>query len=135
MLVNTKRRRHCCRCYPKRLTDYLDLFAQPVYQMTFRDSYVVSTCLGSICTIFFIFGLVGVLFSKTILYLENNASTFTVTEGIDYGYYSVDSEFDKHSMAIGLIYRPEYQAQMDLVVSASTFTKFLDTLVDIQMFT
>ena len=80
-------------------------------------------------------GLVFVLFSKTILYLDNNANTFTVTEGIEYGYYSVDTEFDRHSIAVGLIYRPEYQDQMDTITASISFTDYLDTLVDIKMYT
>ena len=91
--------------------------------------------MGSICTLIFLLGLVFVLFSKTILYLENNANTFTVTEGVEYGYYSVDTEFDRHSIAVGLIYRPEYQDQMDTITASISFTDYLDTLVDIKMYT
>ena len=83
-----------CGCYPKRMTDYLDLFAEPVYNFTFRDSYVVSTIVGSICTIVLVMVLVFVLFFKVQNYIELNPNTFTVTEGMEYGYFPADQEFD-----------------------------------------
>ena len=86
----------------------MDLFAQPVYHFTFRDSYVVSTCLGSICTCAFIAILVIVMFSRTIAFLNNNDSNFTLTETLEYDYYSRDDQFDRHQIAIGLVYKPEF---------------------------
>ena len=98
----------CCKCYPKRVTDYFDLFAEPVYQFTFEDSYVVSTCVGSLCTIFLILVLAVVLLAKVGVYLDDDPSTFTVTKGVEYGYYPVETEFDQHLLAVGLSYRAEY---------------------------
>ena len=37
-------------------------------------------------------------------------------------------------MAIGLIYKPEFQSQMDTITRSIEFTTYLATLVDIQMF-
>ena len=91
--------------------------------------------VGSICTIAFVAALVFVLFAKTILFLENDPKTFTVAEGIEFGYYGTDSEFDQHQIAVGLIYKPEHQAQMDLVKRSSDFTTYLESLVNIEMFT
>ena len=79
MCCNNRKRRACCNCYPKRLTDFVDLFAEPVYHFTFRDSYVVSTCMGACCTLAYILGLVYVLFAKSLLYHSNDPNTFTVT--------------------------------------------------------
>lgn len=107
---NKKRKALCCNCYPKRFTDYFDMFAEPVYHFTFRDSYVVSTCMGALCTCGYIAGLAFVIFFKTILYLDNDPNTFTVTEGVEYGWYQIDTEFNQHQMAIGLIYKPEFQS-------------------------
>ena len=104
-----KKRRSCCNPKSKRFTDYLDLFAQPVYNFTFRDSYVVSTVPGSVCTILFMIMLVVVFFAKAILYIERDPSTFTVTKTLEYGYYSSSTAFDRHSIAFGLIYKAEYQ--------------------------
>ena len=98
-----------CGCYPKRVTDHFDLFAETVYQFTFRDSYVVSTCFGSLCTIILILVLAGVLFFKVDNYLAQNPNTFTITDGIDYGYYPLDQEFDGHKIAVGLSYKAEFQ--------------------------
>ena len=135
-MENSRRPKRCCKgCYPKRATEYFDMFAEPVYQMTFRDSYVVSTCMGCLCSGALIAALAFVLFYKTMLFIDNDPGTFQVTEGIEYGYYSIDEEFDEHSMAIGLIYRPEYQANMDTITKSTEFTSFLATLVDIQLFT
>ena len=61
-----RKKRQACgfQCYPKKGTDYLDLFAEDVYKFTFQDSYVVSTCCGAICTIIMILIIVIVLGPK-----------------------------------------------------------------------
>ena len=91
------KKRTCCGvCYPKSLTDNFDLFAQPVYQFTFRDSYVVSTCCGSLCTIALFLGIVFVMFAKVMVYLDGEPNNFTVTELLEYGQYPVETVFDRH---------------------------------------
>ena len=50
--------------------------------------------MGAVCTFGYIAGLVFVLFFKTILYLDNDPNTFTVTEGVEYGWYGIDVEFN-----------------------------------------
>ena len=130
------KKRTCCGvCYPKSLTDNFDLFAQPVYQFTFRDSYVVSTCCGSLCTIALFLGIVFVMFSKVMVFLDGEPNNFTVTELLEYGQYPVETVFDRHQIAIGLAYKEQYQDKMDKVLEKIDFTDYLDTLVDIQMFT
>ena len=64
------KKRASCGCYPKIATDYTDLFAETVYQFTFRDSYIVSTCVGSLCTILLVLILTGVLFFKVSDYID-----------------------------------------------------------------
>jgi len=129
-MCKNEKRRAGCGCYPKRATDYVDLFAQNVYHFTFRDSYVVSTCVGSVCTIALVLVLGFVLFFKVQDYSDLNANTFTITEGIEYGYYPADQEFDLHLLAVGLGYKAEFQDEM-----TEDFTSVLDQIVDIQMFT
>ena len=126
MCIRKKRGCMPCKFMPKRATDYTDLFAQPVYGFTFEDSYVVSSCCGSICTIGLLLLLVYVLFYKVTVYLDNDPSTFTVTEGIEYGYYPADTEFDRHLFAVGLSYRPEFQIEM-----TELFTDQIEQIVDI----
>jgi len=94
----------------------------------------VSTCIGSLCTIALILALVFVLFAKTMVFLEADPNTFTVTQGLDYGYYPQETEFDKHMIAIGLSFKAEYQDQMDQVLQVSDFTDYLDSIADIEMF-
>ena len=127
-----KRKKGClpCKCYPKRATDYFDLFAEPVYNFTFEDSYVVSTCIGSLATIGLILFLVIILLNNVNLYVDDDPSTYYVTEGIDYGHYPADTEFDKHQIAVGLSYRPEYQSEM-----TEDFTNQIAQVADIRMFT
>lgn len=127
-----KRKKGClpCKCYPKRATDYFDLFAEPVYNFTFEDSYVVSTCIGSLATIGLILFLVIILLNKVNLYVDDDPSTYFVTEGIDRDYYSEDTEFDKHQIAVGLSYRAEHQIEM-----TEDFTEKIAQIADIQMFT
>ena len=127
-------KRACRGCYPKRITDYFDLYAEPVYHFTFRDSYFVSTCVGSCATIALILGLVYVLFSKSLVYVEADPNTFTITEGLEYAYYPIETEFDRHQIAIGLSYKAEYQDQMDKVNEQMFFTDYLQSLVEIEMF-
>ena len=90
MCKGERKRGAACGCYPKRVTDYLDFFAEPVYNFTFRDSYVVSTYVGSICTIVLVVILIFVLFFRVTDYLDQNPNTFTITEGLEYSYYPVD---------------------------------------------
>ena len=130
MCKSERKRGAACGCYPKRATDYLDFFAEPVYNFTFRDSYVVSTCVGSICTIVLVLILAFVLFFRVTDYLDQNPSTFTITEGLEYSYYPVDQEFDQHLLAVGLSYKAEYEGEM-----TEDFTLELEKIVNIQMFT
>ena len=69
---------------------------------------MVSTCVGSICTISLILVLAFVLFFKVQNFVDMNPNTFTITEGVEYGHYPADHEFDKHLIAVGLSYTAEY---------------------------
>ena len=100
----------CGSCYAKSFTDAIDLFAQPVYQFTFRDSYVVSTCLGSICTIAMGIFIVFIVLTKVGIYSDSDPNRFIVTEGLEYGFFAEETEFDSHLLAIGLQYKAEYQS-------------------------
>lgn len=133
MCVQRQRRHTCCNLYPKTITDSLDLFAQPVYHFTFRDSYVVSTLVGSLCTCAFIGALVFVLFAKTIAFMKTDANSFKVNEDMQYAYYAPETEFDRHQIAVGLIYKPEYQDLMDLRTKNADFMDHLNTIADIEM--
>ena len=127
-MCGRKNQRGCCDS--KSLTDKMDLFAEPVYHFTFRDSYVVSTCVGSLCTVALIFVLVLVLGTKTQTFLLQDPNTFIVTEGIDFGHFDEDAEFDKHLLAVGFTYKAEFQDQM-----TDQFHARLAQIVDIKMFT
>jgi hypothetical protein len=48
----------------------------------------------------------------------------------DFGYYPANTEFDRHSVAVGLVYKTEYQDRM-----TDSFTNTLKSIVNIQMFT
>ena len=62
--------------------------------------------------------------------LDADPNTFTVTQGIDYGYYPEETKFDNHLLAVGLSYRAEYQDGI-----RDLFYEVTDQIVDIQMFT
>jgi len=64
--------------------------------------------MGSLCTCAFLAGLVFVLFAKTIIYLDNDPQTLTINTGIEYSHYALDTEFDNHNLALGLIYKAEF---------------------------
>lgn len=80
----------------------LDLFAEPVYQFTFKDSHLVSTCIGSFCSLIFVVLLCFILGGKFMDYFDDHHSTFTVTEAIDLDYYPKDEGFNEHFIAVGL---------------------------------
>lgn len=125
-----RRKKHtCCGCYPGKFTDRLDLFAEPVYQFTFRDSYYVSTICGSVCTVLLILCLVFVVGDKFQTFIDKDPNQFIVTQGVDYGYYPETTEFDSHLVAMGLIYKPEFQDQM-----TPDFTLVTKNIVNIQFF-
>ena len=90
------------------MTNSIDLFAEPVYQFTFKDSPVISTCIGSLCSFIFVALLGFVLFGHIIDLIDQDPRTFSVTEGIDQDYYAVDETFNKHSIAVGLQYKAEF---------------------------
>lgn len=135
MCKGSAKREARCGCYPKRVTDMFDLYAQPVYHFTFKDSYYVSTCVGSVCSIALLLGLVFIMFAKTVMYIESGPNSYTVTDGIEYGYYPTDMVFDNHQIAIGLSYKGEYDYLMSEKSETEFFTDYLAQLVDIQMFT
>ena len=57
---------------------------------------MVSTCLGSLCTLLLLAALIVILFAKSLVYAEGDPSTFTLTTGVDYGYYPPSTEFNEH---------------------------------------
>ena len=130
MCGGNRRRKHtCCGVYPGKVTDRLDLFAEPVYQFTFRDSYYVSTICGSICTILLGLLLIFVIGDKFQKFVDRDPNQFVVTQGVDYGHFPLETEFDNHLLAVGLIYKPEYQEQM-----TEQFTDKIASIVNIQFF-
>ena len=129
-MCKRKKRQACgCQCYPKKGTDYLDMFAEDVYKFTFRDSYVVSTYCGSICTIIMILILIVTLAPKIDFYLKGDPSTFLVTTGIEYGYHDASEDFTGYKFAIGVQYKEEYESDMQYQFAK----EHLDKLVKIQM--
>ena len=129
-MCKRKKRQACgCQCYPKKGTDYIDMFAEDVYKFTFRDSYVVSTYCGSICTIIMILILVLTIAPKVDFYLKGDPSTFLVTTGTEYGYHDAVENFNDHKFAIGLMYKEEFESEMVTYLARDELPK----LVKIQM--
>ena len=62
-----------------------------MYQFTFRDSQVVSTKLGSLCTLFLLIILCLVIVGKFFKYAEWDPDTFIVTDGIEHAYFSTQT--------------------------------------------
>ena len=73
--------------------------------------------------------LVFVLAGKVNAYLEEDPNTFTVTQGVQHDYFAVDSEFNKHFIAIGLQYKEEYENEM-----VGDFADVTAQIVDIEMY-
>lgn len=85
--------------------------------------------MGSLCTIFLGLALTYILFDKVTHYLEADPNTFTVTQGLEYGYFPEETKFDKHLFAVGLSYRAEYQDGI-----RELFTEVSDQVADIEFF-
>ena len=96
----------------RHFTDRIDLFAQPVYQFSFKDSYVVSTGMGSLCTILMLLLLIVVVATKFVKFVEQDPDTFVVTDGLEFGYFPNEMQFQNHKIALGLSYRAEFQDRM-----------------------
>lgn len=92
----------------KRLTDKLDMFALPVYQFTFEDSYLVSTGLGALCTLVLLVVVTMLTVAKIAQFAEQSADRFIVTDGLEHGYFDPTMEFNRYNIAIGLSYKPQY---------------------------
>ena len=46
---------------------------------------------------------------KVQTFIAKDPNQFIVTRGLEYGYYPEETEFDSHLLALGLIYKPEFQ--------------------------
>ena len=60
------------------------------------------------CTIALFVFIAFIVFTKTVLFLDDDPNRFIVTEGLEYGWYPQETEFDSHLLAIGLQYKAEY---------------------------
>ena len=67
--------------------------------------------------------------AKLIKLIEQDEESFTVTEGIEYGYFPAETQFERHRIALGLSYKAEFQDQM-----TEGFTERIAEIVDIEMF-
>ena len=81
------------------------------------------------CTIALFVFIAFIVFTKTVLFLDDDPNRFIVTEGLEYGWYPQETEFDSHLIAIGLQYKAEYQSLM-----SEQFTLVNSQVADIQMF-
>lgn len=101
-----------------------------MYQFTFEDSYIVSTGAGAICSLILAVLVAVISVAKFATFFELDADTFTVTDGLEHGFFDSSVQFNKYKIAIGLSYKPEYQDKMQ-----EGFTDLASQVANVQMFT
>ena len=94
----------------------------------------MSTYFGSFCSLVYIFLLTFVLLGQVVAYIESDPNTFTVTEGVEFDYYSVDKEFNEHF--IGVDPAKKVEEKVEVVFKLKVFKKvvFVFELKELKVF-